>query len=246
MAKWKGKVIGAGIGWMLGGPFGAILGTMAGDILDRTTASKGNFDVIDNFSDTDRSFIFTTHLVGTLMSVAKADGHLNEREAIVIEKTFVNLGFRGEDLNYIRNLINRLAHENINLEEMCGKYKTVSNYNERLMLLKIVYIVAFADNVYHPDEDKVIKKIIRYLDISENDASGARAEFIKEDSRNYDIFGLTSNASKEEIESAYRSLSKKYHPDKVAHLGEEFSSLAHKKFQMINKAYQEIKLERGF
>ncbi|MGR3179791.1 MAG: TerB family tellurite resistance protein [Candidatus Anammoxibacter sp.] len=246
MAKWKGKIIGGGIGFMFGGPFGAILGTMAGDFFDKSNVGNDISYEIGNLSDTDRSFIFTTHLVGTLMSVAKADGQINQREVDVIERTFVSFGFSGNDLGYIKNLINKLASEDINLQEMCYKYKTVSNYNERLMLLRIVYLIAFADNVFHQNEDKVIKQIVTYLDINIGDASRVRAEFVKDASRNYKIFGLSNNASKGEVENAYRNLSKKYHPDKVAHLGEEFTKLAHDKFQIINKAYNEIKVERGY
>ena len=37
----------------------------------------------------------------------------------------------------------------------------------------------------------------------------------------------------------------KYHPDKVSHLGEEFSKVAEEKFKAINDAYQKIKKERN-
>jgi len=37
----------------------------------------------------------------------------------------------------------------------------------------------------------------------------------------------------------------KYHPDKVAHLGEELKNLAEEKFKSLNDAYQNIKKERG-
>ena len=255
MAKWKGKVIGGGIGFMFGGPFGAILGTMAGDFFDRSaivtriSGFENNGDeAVNSFSETDRSFIFTTHLVGTLMSVAKADGQVNRQEIKTIESTFIKLGFVGDDLSYIRNLINKLTYENINLQEMCRNYSSVADYNERLMLLRIVYLVAFADNVFHPSEDNIIKRIVEYLDINVNDALKIRSEFVKESKvrKSYNIFGISPNASKDEVERAYRDLSKKYHPDKVAHLGDEFTKLAHEKFQEINKAYEEIKMEKGF
>jgi DnaJ like chaperone protein len=37
----------------------------------------------------------------------------------------------------------------------------------------------------------------------------------------------------------------KYHPDKVSHLGDDFQKAAHEKFQRVNKAYENIKKERG-
>lgn len=53
----------------------------------------------------------------------------------------------------------------------------------------------------------------------------------------YEVLGISPNATKDQILSAYKQAVKKYHPDKVAHLGEEFSSLANKKFIEIQAAY---------
>jgi len=53
----------------------------------------------------------------------------------------------------------------------------------------------------------------------------------------YEILGINPKASKKEIQSAYKEAIKKYHPDKLSHLGEEFSILANKKFIEIQNAY---------
>jgi DnaJ domain/Protein of unknown function (DUF1232) len=53
----------------------------------------------------------------------------------------------------------------------------------------------------------------------------------------YEILGIDPKASNEEIQAAYKKAIKKYHPDKVSHLGEEFSNLANKKFLEIQNAY---------
>ena len=53
----------------------------------------------------------------------------------------------------------------------------------------------------------------------------------------YEILGIEPNASKKEIQAAYREGIKKYHPDKLSHLGEEFPDLANKKFIEIQNAY---------
>ena len=56
----------------------------------------------------------------------------------------------------------------------------------------------------------------------------------------YEILGVESGASKEEIKAAYKKLATKYHPDRVQHLGKEFQELAHKKFLAIQKAYDTL------
>ncbi len=56
----------------------------------------------------------------------------------------------------------------------------------------------------------------------------------------YAVLGLKPDASREEIQAAYRELVQKYHPDKVSHLGEEFQEMAQQKFVEIQNAYDEL------
>jgi hypothetical protein len=56
----------------------------------------------------------------------------------------------------------------------------------------------------------------------------------------YAVLGVPPSASRDAIHSAYRSRMQEYHPDKVAHLGEELQKLAHEKSQQIQRAYQEL------
>ena len=59
----------------------------------------------------------------------------------------------------------------------------------------------------------------------------------------YTVLGVDQNASQEEIKKAYRQLVNKYHPDKVAHLGDEFQKLADKRFKEIQQAYQILNIK---
>lgn len=53
----------------------------------------------------------------------------------------------------------------------------------------------------------------------------------------YVVLGIKRDASPEEIRAAYRREIVSYHPDKVAHLGDEFQEFAKTKAQEINRAY---------
>ena len=56
----------------------------------------------------------------------------------------------------------------------------------------------------------------------------------------FEVLGVARTASSEEIRVAYRARMQEYHPDKVAHLGEELQRLAHLKSQEIQRAYRQL------
>jgi hypothetical protein len=57
----------------------------------------------------------------------------------------------------------------------------------------------------------------------------------------YDILGVVTTASQEQIVSAYRSMAKMYHPDRLANLAPEFIELAEERMKEINAAYERLK-----
>ena len=62
----------------------------------------------------------------------------------------------------------------------------------------------------------------------------------------YEVLGVDKGADDAAIKKAYRTLAKKYHPDKVAYLGEDVRKSAEQKLQEVNDAYEKIKKQRGF
>jgi DnaJ-domain-containing protein 1 len=54
------------------------------------------------------------------------------------------------------------------------------------------------------------------------------------------ILGISRSATRKQIRQAYLALLKKYHPDRVAHLGEEFRAMAELRTQAINRAYEAL------
>ena len=57
----------------------------------------------------------------------------------------------------------------------------------------------------------------------------------------HEVLGISPGADQKEIQAAYRKLANQYHPDKVAHLGEEFHAMAEKRFKEIQQAYDDLR-----
>ena len=94
-------------------------------------------------------------------------------------------------------------------------------------------------------EIKIISDIATLIGLGQSDFNSVKAMFVEDTSSSYKILGLNQQATDSEIKLAYRNLATKFHPDKVSHLGEEFTKIAEEKFKSINDAYQKIKKERN-
>ena len=72
-------------------------------------------------------------------------------------------------------------------------------------------------------------------------SSHARTEKSESSSDPYEILGIGTSASGEEIQSAYRARMHEYHPDKAAHLGADLQKVAHRKAVEIQQAYEQLR-----
>ena len=59
-------------------------------------------------------------------------------------------------------------------------------------------------------------------------------------SSTYDVFQIKPGASRAEIDARYKELAKDYHPDRVAHLGEDLRKVAHEKMIEIQHEYETL------
>ena len=69
--------------------------------------------------------------------------------------------------------------------------------------------------------------------------------FFKDTKAAYKILEIPLSATNEEVKKAFRKMATKFHPDKVAHLGEDHVQTAEDKFQKVQQAYDLIKENRN-
>jgi DnaJ like chaperone protein len=118
------------------------------------------------------------------------------------------------------------------------------DHASRLQLIHFLFGIAKADNHVADSEVEAIALIASYLGVSPRDFESIKAMFYKSSDNAYKILELDSNATMSEIKAAYRKMAKKYHPDKVLHLGKEHQKGAEEKFRKVQEAYEQLQKEK--
>jgi DnaJ like chaperone protein len=232
-----GKWIGGGLGWAFGGPIGAILGFAMGSVLD---GMKINAGVYRGTARGD----FAMSLLVMSAAVMKADGKVVRSELDFVRSFFISQ-FGLTETERLIPLLQEILKQDINVIDVSVQVGRYMDYSSRLQLLHYLFGIASADGQYHASEVEVIETISMNMGILSSDFSSVRAMFIKDPTSAYKILEVTPDATDEEIKKAYRRLAVQYHPDKVAHLGEDIRKAATEKFQHLNAAYEEIRKQRG-
>jgi len=241
--------IGAGLGFVLTGPIGAIVGGILGSVLDHSGSKQGiGQQVPPSGRQRSRSNTvqgdFSVSLLVLIAAVMKADGKVLKSELDYVK---VQLGrMMGQhtvpqSLQMLRDLLK----QDIPLPQVCKQISVNMPYSYRLELLHLLFGISQSDGHVDASEIKVIEEIAFYLDITREDIGAIKAMFVKDATSAYKILELEPTATDDEVKKAYRKMAVKFHPDKVAHLGEDLQAQAKEKFQKVQKAYEDIKKERG-
>lgn len=233
---------GAGLGFLFGGPLGALFGALvAGGLSDTHTGAAWDLE-----GDTER-MVFTTHLVVLLTLVARSDARIAPVEARVIADFFKNqLNFVEDDLAVVRRIMKDTVRRNPSPIQVAAEFARLSTIEERLALLRLIWMVARADGPVTAPEERVIREISSGLGITSGEQRSTSSEFTREKEDPYATLGIARGASAADIKAAYRKMAKMYHPDRVAHLGADYARLATEKFARITEAYETIRRDRGF
>jgi len=233
------KILWSGLGWAMGGPIGAILGYAFASMSSQIQQPKQR----SSYSRTSTEDFMVSLLV-LLASVMKADDKLLHSELDYV-KRFLGQQFNKEDANHYIVLFREIIKQTYSLPQVCLQIQKSMDHPSRLELIHVLFGLSSADGETHTKEIDIIQTIARYLNINDTDFASMKAIFVKSTESAYKILGIELSNTNDEVKKAYRKMAKKYHPDKVTHLGEELRVLAEEKFKAVNKAYKDIKLERG-
>jgi DnaJ like chaperone protein len=245
---WLGKITGAFLGGMIGGVVGAIIGLVVGTLLDKIHQDGGqlwlNRSAPDSIADTDpNDFIIGAILLAGV--VVKSDGDVDDLELSYV-RAFLVEQFGIAQMDTYWKILEESIDKEFDLKTTTREIRKTTSYETRLQLVYFLFGIANADYKIDESEIATIKVISLHLGVDKNEYESIKAMFYKEMNAYYTILEILPSSSDTAVKAAYRAMAKKYHPDKLEHLGEGVKKAAQDKFMKVQQAYENIKNERGF
>lgn len=271
--SWWGKAFGGTMGFILGGPIGALIGVALGHGLDRKTAEYTLYVAHDSdahggdAADRQRvQTVFFTTLFSVMGHVAKVDGRVCKDEIEIAQRIMARLNLDATLRAAAIRLFNEGKRTEFPLGEVLAQFKREAHHRRNLlrMFLELLIQAAYADGVMHAAERRLLLRVAAELGFSAAEfdrleamiravhdggarrAATGRAASSLADA--YAVLNLDAGASDDEVKKSYRRLLSQHHPDKLVAKGlpEEMMKLAAERTHQIRAAYERIREARGF
>lgn len=238
----KLKWITGGLGFVLTGPIGGIIGLAAGYLIEEM--AKGDAAIGGQNSHSTQRGDFTLSFLVLIAAVMKADGKVLKSELDFVKQQLLKMYGEVRAKDAIRTL-GDILKQHIPVQDVSRQIRHNMDYSSRLELIHLLFAVAAADGNVSTIEVDTIKMIAGAMGISPNDWTAIKAMFVSDQQWAYKVLEIDPNATDEDIKKAYRKMAIKFHPDKVAHLGDEYQTQAKEKFQKVNQAYEKLKKQKN-
>lgn len=185
-----------------------------------------------------------TILMALSAAVMKADGKVLKIELSYV-KAFLKQQFGEQFSSDHLQVLKNYLDSDIPITQICADTRLHLRPESRLQLVHYLFGIAKVDGDVSQSELNVIANIASMMGIPEMDFESVKNMFYRNVDSDYKILGIEESATDDEVKKAYRQMAVKFHPDKVAQMGEEFQKGAKEKFQKIQEAYEAIKKRRG-
>jgi len=243
MSIW-GKILGGAAGLAIAGPIGALIGAIAGHAVDHYRATQ----IEEGGADPTKSIAFTIGVIVLSAKMAKADGVVTRDEIDAFKQVF---RVPPQETENVAKVFNQARRDSGGFEPYAKQLARMFCDNPVVLeeVLNCLAYVAHADGTLHPAEKQYLQSVSKIFSLDGAAFERATATKLDADAANpYQLLGVTREASNNELKSAYRTLVRENHPDRLIAQGvpEEFIEVANKKLAAINAAYETVQKERGF
>ena len=256
--SWWTTVLGGAVGFMLGGPLGAMLGVAFAGNFSKRRSSFGGLGGNFNRGDQQRvQAAFFSSVFSVMGYLAKVDGKVSKSEILLAQQVMQQLQLTEDMQKVAKDLFNQGKSNDFNLDEVLEQFRVESHRRTNLirMFLEIQIQATYADGVLDNTERDALKYIAEKLHfpihelenlIQQFSATSGKVSKLSIDDA-YVILDADKSLNDKEIKRVYRRLLAQHHPDKLVAKGlpEEMRKIAKEKTQEIISAYELIKEQRG-
>ena len=227
MIRWIAAIIGYSIFRFPG----AIIGFLLGSLFERNSSSNGSRRSIFTQSKQGVSPAeFELNLLSLASLVIKADGIVNQKELDFVRQYFVQ-AYGKEQANATFKVFNEeIKKKQLSAQKIAAFLRNRMRYESRLQIIHFLFSVAIADGQISDPEVREINNITGFLGINHHDFESIKAMFFNNPDSAYKILEIEKTANPDQIKKAYRTMVKKYHPDKLQHMDEVYRNGAEEKF----------------
>jgi len=222
---------------------GALLGFIVGGVVERFFNSSSSWSEVGSQRSTTAAL--QLNLLALAATVIKADGTVKQQELQFVRNFFItNYGTQMASTIF-EKFNEEVKKERQNIPELTQIFNQRAPYETRLQILHFLFGVANADGSISKTELIKVEQIAAALGIRPSDMESIKAMFVKATDSAYKILEISSSATDAEVKKAYRTMAKKYHPDKLQSKDPALIKGAQEKFQKVQEAYEAIQKERG-
>ena len=235
------KWIAGALGWVIFGPIGGLIAFYLASRAENNEEAAQQTNQGQANQGQRNSFLMSLLVLSA--AVIKADGKTTSQELATLRSFFAR-NFGPQAGNEAEEIVKQLISKDFNLYEVCVQVRSNMDYSQRLQLYHYLVSLGACDGL-HQREIDVLETIATYIGLAKSEVDSIFAQFRPSNDSNYKILEISPDATNDEVKKAYRKMAIKYHPDKVATLGEDVQKAAEEKFKAISLAYEAICKERG-
>lgn len=219
-------------GWILGDFIGAI---------------ASFFLVSELMSNKENEITYELALLKISSLLIKADGRVDDNEIKLVQSFFKNT-FGPYKANKIFKDLNKRVDIPSDINSLSKIIKDKINPSKYYVIIQFLFGLSAVDGSISKSEEEFIFNIGFIFGFTPQRLNSIKNQFVmsKTKSKKYDqkivqalgVLGLKAGVSSSEVKSAYRSLAKEFHPDKLSGMSDGIKNLAKEKFQLIQESYE--------
>ncbi len=261
--KFLGKITGTLLGLSTGKSIFVLIGFLLGHYFDRKLDKRW----INQNISFDDFFPFPEYLIRAIFEnlghIFKSDGRVNEDEIIITKELMTSLRLVERQIGEAIKWFNHGKEKKIYMNKALQRFKfnTNSDIKNQTLLMRLLTESAISSSTFGQTERSILWGMAKNLNIKRSEMIQLEANIrlykrsrrlvnnqidkvILEDA--YNVLGVDSSSSDEEIKISYRRLMNQNHPDKIAASNPTPDELAssEKLTRNIRNAYEIIKKQR--